>query len=141
MKKLLVLLAASFAIACGGGSSDAKSDSTSTSSTSTTESSTASNEGIPAGISKEDYEKGLSLIANSDCLTCHEISAKKTGPAYQEVAAKYENTEANIEMLAGKIIKGGTGVWGQVPMTPHDTMPVNDAKLMVKYILSLKNAK
>ena len=138
MKKLLVLLAVSFAIACGGGASDAKSDSTTSN---TTTESTASNEGIPAGISKEDYEKGLSLIAGSDCLTCHEISAKKTGPSYQEVAAKYENTDANIEMLAGKIIKGGTGVWGQVPMTPHDTMPVDDAKTMVKYILSLKNAK
>ncbi|HKP31634.1 MAG TPA: c-type cytochrome [Chitinophagaceae bacterium] len=139
MKKLLVLLAASFAIACGGGSSDAKSDSTSSSTT--TETTPASTDGVPAGISKEDYDKGLSLIAGSDCLTCHEISAKKTGPAYQDVAAKYENTEANIEMLAGKIIKGGTGVWGQVPMTPHDTMPVDDAKTMVKYILSLKNAK
>jgi cytochrome c len=141
MKKLLILLAAPFAIACGGGSSDTKSDSTSATSATTTESSTASNEGVPAGISKADYEKGLSLIAGSDCLTCHEISAKKTGPAYQDVAAKYENTEANVEMLAGKIIKGGAGVWGQVPMTPHDTMPVDDAKVMVRYILSLKNAK
>lgn len=139
MKKLLVLLAASFAIACGDGSAESKSDSAATAGS--TESSTSAGEGVPAGISKEDYEKGLNLIANSDCLTCHEISAKKTGPSYQEVAAKYENTEANIELLAGKIIKGGTGVWGQVPMTPHDTMSVDDAKTMVKYILSLKNAK
>jgi len=140
MKKLLVLLGASFAIACGGGSTEKKSDSTATNSNTET-STTNSNDGVPAGISKEDYDKGLNLIANSDCLTCHEISAKKTGPAYQEVAAKYENTDANVTMLAGKIIKGGTGVWGQQVMTPHPSVTEDDAKSMVKYILSLKNAK
>ena len=44
-------------------------------------------------------------------------------------------------MLAGKIIKGGTGVWGQVPMLPHDGLPQEDAEAMVKYVLSLKNQK
>jgi cytochrome c len=58
-----------------------------------------------------------------------------------EVAQKYEATDANIEMLAGKVIKGGSGVWGQVPMTPHDSLSLDNAKVMVKYILALKNAK
>jgi cytochrome c len=85
-----------------------------------------------------DYQKGLELIANSDCLTCHKVSDKLTGPSYKEVAAKYENTDENVSLLAGKIIKGGQGVWGPVPMTPHPTISEDDAKQMVKYILLLK---
>lgn len=85
-----------------------------------------------------DYEKGLTLIAKSDCLTCHKTDTKNIGPAYKDVAAKYENTEANITMLAGKIIKGGGGVWSAVPMTPHPTISEADAKQMVKYVLLLR---
>jgi cytochrome c len=85
-----------------------------------------------------DYQKGLELIAQSDCLTCHKVSDKLTGPSYKEVAAKYENTDENVTLLAGKIIKGGQGVWGPVPMTPHPAISEDDAKQMVKYILLLK---
>ncbi len=88
--------------------------------------------------SNPDYVKGLELIGKSDCLTCHKVSDKLIGPSYKEVAAKYENTEENITMLSGKIIKGGQGVWGTVPMTAHPTVTEDDAKAMVKYILLLK---
>jgi cytochrome c len=88
--------------------------------------------------SNPDYQKGLELVAKSDCLTCHKVSAKLTGPAYKEVAAKYENTDANVTMLAEKIIKGGQGNWGNIPMTPHPMLSEADAKQMVKYILLLK---
>jgi cytochrome c len=85
-----------------------------------------------------DYQAGLALVAQSDCLTCHKVEEKNIGPAYREVAAKYENTPENITMLAGKIVKGGTGVWGEVPMTPHPQISQEDAEKMVKYILLLK---
>ena len=85
-----------------------------------------------------DYQKGLELVAGSDCLTCHKVSSKLTGPPYREVAAKYENTEENVTMLAGKIVKGGSGNWGAIPMTPHPALSEADAKQMVKYILLLK---
>ncbi len=88
--------------------------------------------------SNPDYQKGLELIGKSDCLTCHKVKDKLIGPAYAEVAAKYENTEDNIKMLAGKIIKGGKGVWGEVPMTPHPQISEADAEQMVKYIFLLK---
>lgn len=86
-----------------------------------------------------DYQNGLTLVAKSDCLTCHKVNEKLTGPAYRDVANKYENTDANITMLAGKIIKGGQGVWGAIPMTPHAQLSEADAKQMVKYILLLRN--
>lgn len=86
-----------------------------------------------------DYQKGLALIAGSDCLTCHKVSEKLTGPAYKDVALKYETNDENIALLASKIIKGGQGVWGPIPMTPHASLSEDDAKQMVKYILLLRN--
>lgn len=84
------------------------------------------------------FEKGAQLISSSDCLSCHKEKIKIIGPAYEEVAEKYEATDKNIEMLAGKIIDGGSGAWGDIPMTPHPAVSKTDAKEMVRYILSLK---
>lgn len=85
-----------------------------------------------------DYQKGVALISKSDCLTCHKTDTKNIGPAYKDVAAKYENTDANVALLASKILKGGTGVWGQIPMTPHAAMSEDDAKALAKYVLLLR---
>jgi cytochrome c len=81
---------------------------------------------------------GEALLKKSDCLACHNVSQKIVGPAYKNVAAKYAATEENIELLADKIINGGSGVWGAIPMSPHPAVSKADAKEMVKYILSLK---
>ncbi len=81
--------------------------------------------------------EGQSLIEGSDCLGCHKLDEKMIGPSYKEVAAKYENTPENVEMLADKILKGSSGVWGDVPMPPHGFSKEN-AKFMAQYILSLK---
>ena len=88
--------------------------------------------------SKTDAEKGKELLSKSDCLTCHQEQVKVVGPSYVSVGEKYPSTDANINLLANKIIKGGSGVWGPVPMPPHPTLTPTDAKKMVKYILSLK---
>lgn len=81
--------------------------------------------------------EGQSLIEGSDCLGCHKLDEKMIGPSYKEVAQKYENTPENIEMLAEKILKGSSGVWGDVPMPSHGFSKEN-AKLMAQYILSSK---
>ena len=88
--------------------------------------------------SKADIEQGKELISKSDCLACHQLQVKVVGPAYSAVAEKYAATEANINKLSEKIIKGGSGVWGPVAMTPHPSVTAADTKKMVKYILSLK---
>ncbi|MDR2235007.1 MAG: cytochrome C [Chryseobacterium sp.] len=80
--------------------------------------------------------KGLALIKGTDCLSCHQTDQKLIGPSYHDVAAKY--SEADADMLAQKIIDGGKGNWGDIPMTPHAGLSKENAKLMVKYILSLK---
>jgi len=132
MKKVLFILStAVIVIACGGGSTEAGKDATGAT---TTAAATSGN----ALSDNPDYQKGLALVAGSDCLTCHKTSEKNIGPAYKEVAAKYENTEENVKMLAGKIIKGGSGNWGAIPMTPHPQLKQEDVEAMVKYIFLLK---
>jgi cytochrome c len=86
-----------------------------------------------------DYQKGLDLVAKNKCMTCHAIDQVVTGPAYREVAKKYANSpDTIISHLAGKIISGGNGIWGQLFMTPHPDLSKDDAEAMVKYILLLK---
>jgi cytochrome c len=82
--------------------------------------------------------KGLELIGASDCTTCHKIDQKNIGPAYVDVAAKYENTPAVIDTLVSKVIHGGSGNWGTVQMTPHPNLPEADVREMIKYIMTLK---
>jgi len=86
-----------------------------------------------------DYQKGLALVAKSNCLTCHKISEKLIGPAYKDVANKYAGKDTALNYLAHKVISGGKGVWGDVPMTPHPELSLDDAKQMVKYVLLLKD--
>ncbi len=81
--------------------------------------------------------EGKSLVEGSDCLGCHKLDERMIGPSYKEVAEKYENTPENVDMLAEKILKGSSGVWGDVPMPAHGFSKEN-AKYMAQYILSLK---
>jgi cytochrome c len=129
MKKVLfILTTAVIVMACGGGSTEAGKVAA-TAATATTGNTLSDN---------PDYQKGLALVAGSDCLTCHKTSEKNIGPAYKDVAAKYENTEENVKMLAAKVIKGGSGNWGAIPMTPHPQLKQEDVEQMIKYILLLK---
>ncbi|AKD05128.1 c-type cytochrome [Pontibacter korlensis] len=84
-------------------------------------------------------QEGALLIAKSDCTACHRNDQKLVGPAYIDVAKKYEPTEENINHLVTKIIEGGAGVWGEVPMTPHQNVSKEDARKMVDYILALND--
>jgi cytochrome c len=81
----------------------------------------------------------LTIIANSDCRTCHLIDEKNIGPAWRDVANKYADSANAIQYLSHKIINGGSGVWGQVPMAPHPNMSQEDAETLAKYVLLLKN--
>ncbi len=81
---------------------------------------------------------GEKLISKMDCIGCHKLDKKLIGPAYLDIAKKYALNDKNINYLSAKIIKGGSGVWGSIPMAAHSTLKKEDAKSMAKYILSLK---
>ncbi|MBI2308079.1 MAG: c-type cytochrome [Rhodocyclales bacterium] len=75
------------------------------------------------------------LAKAKNCMTCHQIDKKVVGPAYKDVAKKY--TAKDEAALVDKVIKGGKGSWGAVPMPPNKVTPEEASKL-VKWILSLK---
>jgi cytochrome c len=134
MKKYIVpFFLAILLAACGGN--DNKSTTGSGADSTATEKPAAAND----ITSNPDYKKGLDLISQSDCLTCHKVSEKLTGPAYKDVANKYAGSDTAVAYLVKKIIKGGKGVWGTVPMTPHPLLAEADVQQMVKYILLLKS--
>ena len=110
----------------------------------TTESNTMMEEPKPAAsadtasttAAAKPEDEGKALVEGADCLSCHKVDSKLVGPSYQDVAKKY--TDADIDHLAQKVIDGGKGVWGDIPMTPHAGLSKENAQKMVKYILSLK---
>lgn len=84
------------------------------------------------------YQKGMELVNNSDCITCHKIDEKNIGPAWRDVANKYADSANAVQYLSHKIINGGSGVWGEVPMAPHPTMSQEDAEALANFVLLLK---
>ena len=91
-------------------------------------------------ISKDpDYQKGLEIVSKSDCFTCHKIDEKLTGPSFREIADKYSGLpDTIIKHLGEKVVHGGSGVWGEIPMAPHKAFTQEEAEAAVKYILLLK---
>ncbi len=85
------------------------------------------------------YLKGLALIQENDCPSCHMEDRKSVGPSYVEIASKYEATDENIKVLAMRIVTGSVGIWGEIPMTAHSSLSIKDAEQMVNYILILNN--
>lgn len=77
------------------------------------------------------------LAQKSGCLACHAVDHKVVGPAYKDVAKKYAGNKAAVGKLADKVMKGGAGVWGQVPMPPSNVSEA-DATKLVTWVLSLK---
>jgi cytochrome c len=136
MKKVFILFfSAAVIYSCNSGGEGGAKTGSSTAATDTP----ASTPGPTPPAALPD-DKGLELIGASDCTTCHAIDRKLIGPAYNEVAKKYAGGgDAIVDSLILKVKNGGMGVWGNIPMTPHPTLPESDIREMIKYILSLKN--
>jgi cytochrome c len=133
-KKLVIVLSGAIFMASCGNSGETKS-------ADNKDTATAAATTTPAPTAASD--KGLELIGGSDCTTCHRLHKEDPGapigPAYSEVAAKYNPAaDTTINRLIKKIITGGSGVWGTTPMTPHAALKEDDVRTMVNYILSLK---
>jgi cytochrome c len=80
----------------------------------------------------------LDLAQAKNCLTCHAVDKKVVGPAYKDVAAKYAGDKTAVDKLTQKVMKGGSGVWGPVPMPANPQVSEAEAKKLVTWILSLK---
>lgn len=80
----------------------------------------------------------LKLATAKNCMACHAIDKKLVGPAYKDVAAKYAGQKDAADKLAAKVMKGGAGVWGPVPMPANTQVTPDEAKKLVAWVLTLK---
>jgi cytochrome c len=78
------------------------------------------------------------MMKKNGCNACHAEDKKVIGPSYKDVAAKYKGDATAVAKLTDKVKKGGSGVWGPVPMPPNTQVKDADAKKMVELILALK---
>ncbi|MDA8520033.1 c-type cytochrome [Acidovorax sp. NCPPB 4044] len=78
------------------------------------------------------------LATSKNCMACHAVDKKLVGPSYKDVAAKYAGQKDAVDKLAAKIMKGGSGVWGPVPMPANAQVNEADAKKLAAWILTLQ---
>ncbi|MCZ6674627.1 MAG: PKD domain-containing protein, partial [Verrucomicrobia bacterium] len=83
---------------------------------------------------------GLALMRKSTCFACHLSDAPSAGPSYEQVALKYANDPNASERLAHKILTGGSGIWGELPMPPHPQHNIDQTRQMVAWVLSLTHS-
>ena len=78
------------------------------------------------------------LAKSKNCMACHAVDKKLVGPSYKDVAAKYAGQNGAVDKLADKVVKGGGGVWGPVPMPANAQVNPADAKKLATWILATK---
>ena len=80
----------------------------------------------------------MQLATAKNCMACHAVATKLVGPAYKDVAAKYAGQKDAEAKLIGKVLKGGAGAWGAVPMPANPQVSEAEARTLVKWILAQK---
>ena len=78
------------------------------------------------------------LAQKKNCMACHAVDKKVLGPSYKDVAAKYAGQKDAVDKLAVKVMKGGAGAWGNIPMPANPQVTEAEAKQLVGWIMTLK---
>ena len=78
----------------------------------------------------------LALATAKNCMACHAVDKKLVGPSYKDIATKYAGQADAVDKLAGKVIKGGSGAWGPVPMPANAQINEADAKKLITWIMA-----
>ncbi len=133
-KSILILSSVIFLMSCGGNGDD-------TTDTTATDTASAMAPEAPAETANADVQKGLDLVAKSDCFTCHKLNETAIGPSYAAVASKYSTIDKQVatDSIVGQILHGGSGKWGTVPMPAHPAVTHDEATAMAAYVLSIKS--
>lgn len=92
---------------------------------------------LAVAASAPAFADTAALAKSKNCMACHAVDKKLVGPAYKDVAAKYAGDKAAVDKLAVKIMKGGAGVWGAIPM-PANNVTDAEAKELAAWVLSTK---
>ncbi|MBP6718885.1 MAG: c-type cytochrome [Rhodoferax sp.] len=78
------------------------------------------------------------LATKNNCMACHSVDKKLVGPSFKEIAKKYTGQKDAETLLISKVMKGGSGVWGAIPMPANSQLKEADAKTLVTWVLALK---
>ncbi|MEO8170054.1 MAG: c-type cytochrome [Oxalobacteraceae bacterium] len=90
------------------------------------------------GLASNAAMANADLAKAKNCMACHAVANKVVGPAFKDVAAKYAGQKDAEAKLTAKVIKGGSGVWGAIPMPANTQVSEAEAKTLVKWVLSQK---
>ena len=132
MKKLFICMSAALILfSCGG--EDQKP------STSTDQAAAKKETPVEKPLVANNEQKALELIATKGCTACHALDKKIIGPAYIDVSRKYPSEPEVLFKLTQKVMMGGKGVWGEIPMPPNKNLTFSECKAIVAYILRLKD--
>ena len=93
---------------------------------------------LVAGMASTGAMAQADLAKAKNCMTCHAVATKLVGPAYKDVAAKYAGQKDAEDKLVAKVLKGGSGSWGAVPMPANPQVSEAEAHTLVKWVLSQK---
>ncbi|APW42441.1 c-type cytochrome [Rhodoferax saidenbachensis] len=93
---------------------------------------------VTAILSSAPAFADLALATSKNCMACHAVDKKLVGPAFKDVAAKYKTDKTAADRLAAKVIKGGSGAWGAVPMPANPQVSEAESKKLVAWVLSQK---
>jgi cytochrome c len=138
-KRLIIILCVSFlAAGCGGNSTnqETSADSSAVVSEAKTKTPDSAAENSNTISIMTSTDEGAALIVKNDCRNCHKEREKLIGPAFSDIAKRYGHYD--IDSLAAKIIKGGSGHWGDASMSPHPSLSMTDASVIVRFILKYK---
>lgn len=83
-------------------------------------------------------DAGADLAQKKSCMACHAIDTKLVGPAFKDVAARYAGQKGAVAKLTQKVLKGGSGVWGPMPMPANTQVSEAEAMQLVQWVLSKK---
>jgi len=90
------------------------------------------------GLASMPVWSNADLARSKSCLACHSVDKKIIGPAFKDVAARYAGNSGAVDMLAAKIVNGGSGVWGAVPMPANPSVTPQQARQLAEWVLGTK---
>lgn len=82
-----------------------------------------------------DAGASQALASGKNCMACHSADKKLVGPSFREIAGRYKDQAGAADLLAGKIVKGGSGAWGPVPMPAQPQVNAQEASSLAAWIL------
>lgn len=93
---------------------------------------------VMSALASSSAMASADLAKAKNCMACHAVASKLVGPAFKDVAAKYAGQKDAESKLVGKVLKGGSGSWGAVPMPANPQVTEAESRTLIKWVLAQK---